>query len=150
MSPAKIRAALVGISGRRTQTLPVDFSAPPSVPVDATIFETFAKKKRLDLPALTRAFYRTHPDRFDTICAFTDFGFDNGQGVAHSFNVRNDVDGIGLPIFDSSSFYGSRQLATILMMGDIAHAWPADPQVNASGIFSAHAMASLRSLTSMT
>jgi hypothetical protein len=100
-------------------------------------FEVFGKRKRIDLPALLQAFYRTHSDSFDTAYVWTDFDYDNGLGIAHSFNVRNHISGIGLKTFDRGLAYGSpARLSTIITMGNEAD-WPKDPQANAAGLNSA-------------
>jgi len=135
----KAQAALVGISpGHSTaDPLAVDFLNPPSSSVAGPFFETFAKEKRLDLPALLRAFYSSHPDSFDTVYIWTDFAFDNGSGIAREFNVRNDTTGIGLRFFDHGSAYGSPgQLSSIVTVGNQAD-WPDNPQAHAAGLNSA-------------
>ncbi|MGA9768432.1 MAG: hypothetical protein WBV94_05280 [Blastocatellia bacterium] len=129
----KAKASLVGLSPGNPELAPqaVDLSRPPAEPLTGPLFETFSGQKRLDLPALTQAFYRTHGDVVDTIFVWADFSYDNGAGVAHSFNVRNDIEGIGLPIFDRSSTYGSQsRLSTIITMGNQSD-WPSDPQQHA-------------------
>ncbi len=129
----KAKATLVGVSPGNPELIAqaVDLSKPPAETVTGPFFETFSGQKRLDLPSLIRAFYRTHADVVDTIYVWADFSYDNGAGVAHSFNVRNDIEGIGLPIFDRSSTYGSQsRLATIITMGNQSD-WPSDPQQHA-------------------
>ncbi|HLF83617.1 MAG TPA: hypothetical protein VI837_05525 [Blastocatellia bacterium] len=135
----KAQAALVGISpgGSAAGPQPVDFSSPPAERVSGPFFQTFGKQRRIDLPALLQAFYRTHSDRFDTAYVWTDFDYDNGLGVAHSFNVRNHISGIGLKTFDRGLAYGSpARLSTIITMGNAAD-WPSDPQAHAAGLNSA-------------
>jgi hypothetical protein len=135
----KARASLIGISPGRFQgdPKPILFSEPPEERLTAPFFETFARQRRLDLPAILRAFYRTHSDSFDTAYIWTDFDYDNGLGVAHSFNIRNDISGIGLRIADLGSAYGSPgRLSTIITMGNEAD-WPADPDSFAVGLNSA-------------
>jgi hypothetical protein len=131
------RSSLIGISpgvsGRELQLL--DLSQPPGDQVGG-VYELFSSRKRLDIPALTLAFYRDHPDSFDFIYIWTDFEFDNGIGLAHAFNVRNSIKGIGLSVFDRGSIYGSAErLSTIVTMGETSD-WPADPDARAAGIFS--------------
>ena len=136
----KARTALVGISpgNSEAEALPVDFSQEPEAVVTGPFCEVFSKQKRLDLPGLTRAFYEAYGDDFDTLYLWTDFDFDNGLGVARAFNVRNDIEGIGLKLFDRGSVYGSpSRLATILAMGDIAQDWPSNPQAHMVGLNSA-------------
>ncbi len=135
----KAQAALVGLSpgGSDVAPQPVDFQNPPAERIIGPLFEIFGKQKRIDLPALLRAFYRTHSDSFDTAYVWTDFNFDNGLGIAHSFNVRNHISGIGLRSFDRGPAYGSAaSLSTIITMGNEAD-WPSDPQAHAAGLNSA-------------
>lgn len=135
----KAQAALVGISpgASAADPQPVDFSSPPAERVSGPFFQTFGKQKRIDLPALMQAFYRTNSDRFDAAYVWTDFDYDNGLGVAHSFNVRNHISGIGLKTFDHGLAYGSpARLSTIITMGNAAD-WPSDPYAHAAGLNSA-------------
>ena len=132
----KARSSLAGISPGNSELdpQPVELRAPPQEAVAGPFFETFSEQKRLDLPALTKALYRSQPDAFDTIFIWTDFSYDNGLGVAHSFNVRNDIGGIGLRIFDRGAQYGSAsRLATVITMGNEID-WPADPQTLTAGL----------------
>lgn len=132
----KARSSLTGISPGNSalDPQPVDFAAPPGEALAAPFFETFSTQKRLDLPAVTRALYRTQPDVFDMVFIWTNFSYDNGLGVAHSFNVRNDIGGIGLRIFDRGGQYGSpSRLATVITMGN-ENNWPSDPQALTAGL----------------
>jgi len=132
------QAALVGISPGSSETAaqPVDFSNPPAERFTGPLFETFAKDKRLDLPAILRAFYRTHSDSFDTVYVWTDFAFDNGQFIAHTFNISNNIQGIGLSIFDRSPAYGSAHLGSLIAMGNTGD-WPKNPDAYMVGLNSA-------------
>jgi len=63
-----------------------------------------------NLPAravVAQEFFRTHPDEYDFLVTFTTFEFETGDAVAFHQGVRNDVEGIGLPIYDNSQVYGS-------------------------------------------
>ena len=134
----KAQAALVGISPGNSVAgaQPVDFSHPPTERLAGPLFETFAKEKRLDLPAILRAFYRTHSDSFDTVYVWTNFAFDNGLFIAHTFNIRNNIQGIGLPIFDRGPAYGSAHLGSLIAMGN-AGDWPRNPDAYMVGLNSA-------------
>lgn len=135
----KARTALVGLSpgSFEQEAQPLIFTDPPDAVIRGPLFQIFSKQRQLDLPALLRAFYRTHTDEVDTVFIWADFAYDNGLGVAHSFNVRNDISGIGLKIFDRGAIYGSAaQLSTIITMGN-QNDWPNDPQANMAGINSA-------------
>jgi hypothetical protein len=138
----KARSALVGISPGRPdlEARPVDMSDPPDEALAGPVFESFSKFKRLDIPALTRAFYGAHGDVFDTLYIWTDFSFDNGPGFAHAFNVRNDIRGVGIPIFDRGRVFGSdSRLSSVITMGNVAdnNQWPADPDEHVVGLNSA-------------
>lgn len=134
----KAQAALVGISpgnsGAAAQ--PVDFANPPTQRLTGPLFETFANDKRLDLPAILRAFYSTHPDTFDTVYVWTNFSFDNGPFIAHTFNISNSIQGIGLPIFDRGPAYGSAHLGSLIAMGNTGD-WPKNPNAYMVGLNSA-------------
>ncbi len=56
--------------------------------------------------ALFQRFYAQFPDQFFQLVFFTNF-LQTMAGFANESNIKNDVTGIGLPIFDSSSQYGS-------------------------------------------
>jgi hypothetical protein len=140
----KAQASLVGLSPGHFEgdSQPLDLSRPPDEAITGPFFQAFAKQQRLDLPALLRAFYRTHSDSYDTVYVWTDFAYDNGLGVAHSFNVRNDIRGIGLKLVDRGSDYGSpARLSSIITMGNEAD-WPSDPQAHTAGLNSAIAIVS--------
>jgi hypothetical protein len=136
----KARNALVGISpgGLSPGSQPMDFSNAQNELITTSVFESFSKQKRIDIPAFTRAFYTAQPDAFDTLYMWTDFAFDNGPGYATSFNVRNDIRGIGSRIFDKGAIYGSpAQLSSIALIGDAVGSWPDDPNAEVAGLFSA-------------
>jgi hypothetical protein len=136
----KARNALVGISpgGSTELAQPMDFSNAQNEHLERAAFESFSKLKRIDIPAFTRAFYAAQPDAFDTLYMWTDFAFDNGPGYATSFNVRNDIKGIGQKLYDRGAIYGSAsRLSSIALIGDIVGSWPADPNAEVAGLFTA-------------
>lgn len=137
----KARNALVGISPGSSTALsaPMDFSNAQNQRIgQQPVFESFSKLKRIDIPALTRAFYAAQPDAYDTLYMWTDFAFDNGPGYATSFIVRNEIQGIGVNIFDRGAIYGSpSKLSSIALIGDVIGSWPDDPNANVVGLFSA-------------
>lgn len=57
---------------------------------------------------IAREFFRTHPDRYDFIVAFSSFEFDTGEALAFHWPVQNKVKGIGVPEFDVSNLFGSQ------------------------------------------
>lgn len=135
----KAHASLVGISpgGLEDEPQPIDFSETSDARFGGAIFETFAKEQRLDLPALFKAFYSSHHDSFDAVYVWANFDYDNGLGIARSFNIRNDISGIGLKLVDRGGVYGSpAKLSTIITMGNEVD-WPRDPEAHVVGLNSA-------------
>lgn len=57
---------------------------------------------------IAREFFRTHPDNYDFIVAFSTFEFDTGDATAFHWPVQNKIQGIGLPQFDVSNLFGSQ------------------------------------------
>jgi len=135
----KAHASLVGITpgGLEDEPQPIDLSETSGSSFRGAVFETFAKEQRLDLPALFKAFYSLHQDSFDAVYVWADFDYDNGLGIARSFNIRNDISGIGLKLVDRGAVYGSHsRLSTIITMGNEGD-WPRDPEVHVVGLNSA-------------
>ena len=56
---------------------------------------------------VAKEFYRTHADEYDFLVVFSAFEFDTGDALAFHLGVQNDVEGIGVPIFDHSAEFGS-------------------------------------------
>lgn len=56
---------------------------------------------------IAREFFRTHPDQYDFIVAFSTFDFNTGDATAFHWAVQNKVQGVGLPQFDVTSLFGS-------------------------------------------
>lgn len=64
----------------------------------------------LNLAARTgvaEAFYAAHADTYDFLIVFSTFDYDLGGAAAFHIGVRNDVEGIGLALFDQSDAFGS-------------------------------------------
>ncbi len=61
--------------------------------------------------SVAQTFYQTHGDFYDFLIVFTNFEFDTtvggGQAIAFHNYVRNDVQGINLPIGDNGPAFGS-------------------------------------------
>lgn len=51
--------------------------------------------------------YKTHPDHYDILLVFSTFEFETGDARAFHWNVQNDVEGLGLDLFDHSPLFGS-------------------------------------------
>ena len=122
---------IAAVSPGHTGTfLPVDLSTVTSTPLgggSGAVGEWFAMRPDLDLVSLARKFYRTHADAYDQLVIWTDatLTFD---AFAFEITVANEIAGIGLNRFDSSSEFGSsgRRLRSLVQMDDIAK-FPADP-----------------------
>lgn len=59
---------------------------------------------------VAQSFYQYNPDTYDFIVVFTGFDFDTAGSRAFYSAIKNDVQGIGLPQFDSSAMFGSVRL----------------------------------------
>jgi len=64
-----------------------------------------------DEVAVARAFYRTHGDDYDYLCIYTASSVPSwvigGHATAFELNVHQDVQGLGLGLFDYSLDFGS-------------------------------------------
>ena len=72
---------------------------------------------------ISKEFLKTHQDTYDFFVVFSNFDFQMPDAGAKGFymEVKNDVQGIGKPLFDNSSFFGSNgKLQGIIDMGDIS------------------------------
>lgn len=57
---------------------------------------------------VAREFFRTHPDNYDFLVAFSTFEFSTGEALAFHWAVQNKVQGIGIREFDNSALFGSQ------------------------------------------
>ncbi len=71
--------------------------------------------------ALLRRFLEAHGDFYDFVVVFTNFDFDRGGANGFYLGVRNDVRGIGVPLFDEGARFGSaKHLQGVIDMGPVA------------------------------
>ncbi len=88
----------------------ISFSAglPHSSPAGGAVYEEYYSYANplVNEVALMQRFYSHFPDVYFQLVFFTNFAQTMG-GFANELNIKNDVTGIGLGIFDSSSQYGS-------------------------------------------
>lgn len=56
---------------------------------------------------VAREFYNDHPDNYDFLVVFSTFEFDTGDALAFHMGLKNDVQGIGIPLYDNTSAFGS-------------------------------------------
>jgi len=98
---------------------------------DGTFFYTNSNNQPLlDIAAVTRAFYRDHPDHYDTIAIYLASGQSQWLGspgaLAAAWHVRNDTDGIGLDRFDYGPALGAPAgLRMVLTMNGLQR-YPSD------------------------
>lgn len=82
---------------------------------------------------IAKEFLRTHQDQYDFIVVVSNFDFAMPQAGAKAFylEIKNDVQGIGKPIFNNSSLFGSNsKLQGMVDMGNISGlgTGPLDPK----------------------
>ena len=99
-----IKDAVVGISpGHSGQFQPVDLSTTGQVSSSVAIGERFSAQSDVDLVALAKHFYQTHPDNYDQLMIFTDTSVVSGNTFSYESTVANEIRGIGVDIYNSSS-----------------------------------------------
>lgn len=91
------------------------------------VAERFGADRELDDLAIANAFFRQFADVYDHLIVWLDFPLDLGGGAfAYEFGVKNDVKGIGQPVFDQSALAGSHgRLRSFVQMGSLDR-YPAD------------------------
>ncbi|VAW37490.1 hypothetical protein MNBD_GAMMA01-2034 [hydrothermal vent metagenome] len=70
--------------------------------------------------AVLHSFYDNQPDSYDFVFIFTEFDFDSGEADAFATTIMNDVNGIGINIFDNRASYQSEKLQIIIDMKSMA------------------------------
>jgi|SRR5690606_2936172 len=76
--------------------------------------------------AVTQEFYRVQPDQYDFLVIFTKFPVDSGDAAAFNISYENDVEGIGLPLFDNSLDMRSERLQATIDMTELSD-WEFNP-----------------------
>ncbi|MEW5974876.1 MAG: IPT/TIG domain-containing protein [Acidobacteriota bacterium] len=110
----------------------VDFASTVGA-VTGPVAERFSQFTEVDLTQLTKLFYLTHPDEFDQITFFTNFPFNLDGAFAFQLNIKNAVQGVGLPPSDNSRFYGSQgKLESLMVMNQLAE-YPDNPDIQFLG-----------------
>ena len=122
--------AVVALSpGRAGRFSPLDLSAsgPLTGGEAAALGERFSQAIDLDLQAVARRFYQSHPDGYDQLVLWTDVAVTE-DAFAFETTVANEIHGIGIDVFDQSRAFGSSggRLRSIVMM-DTLGKYPADP-----------------------
>ena len=121
---------IMGFSaGSNLQSLDIiDISTEQGAVITGSAAERFSLQTELDLTAVGKAFYKTHPDSYDQLVMYTNFAWELGNNAfAFEQNIKNETRGIGLGFMDASSQFGSSgNLESFLAMNQLA-AYPDDP-----------------------
>jgi hypothetical protein len=120
--------AIVGLSPGRTGTFtPVNLS--DTGPTDGgagAVGERFAEEGQLDVVALTRKFYRTHPDNYDQVVLWTDAPVIT-DAFAYETTVKNELKGIGVDTYDLAGDFGSAGRLRSVVVMDWLGKYPDNP-----------------------
>jgi hypothetical protein len=102
------REGIVGVTpGRGLDAASRDLSA-GIANAAGTVAELFSESERLDLVSSVRRFYRAYGDVFDQLVVYTTRPMNPlGGSFAFEVNVKNQTQGIGLDVFDTSADWGS-------------------------------------------
>lgn len=124
------REAVVGICpGATRQLTAVDLSAASPASGAGALAERFSETEHVDLAGVAQRFYAGHPDLFDQLVVYTTRPLNPvGGTLAFEVTLRNDVRGVGLPLFDDAAQWGSAgRLSSLVYMDAI------DPYLEVDG-----------------
>jgi hypothetical protein len=127
-------AAVVGLSpgGNPADIEFVDLSA-GAFTANGALVEKFQQTRLIDNLALTRRFYQSFADRYDSIVVWTDFNSDLDGAFAFEITTQNDVMGIGDELFNDAPLWGSAgELESYVFMGNV-NRYPSSPEARISG-----------------
>lgn len=128
--------AVVGIApGNNSDVQLVDYTGDlPTGVIKKGIVERFSMSEDLDHLAIARAFLREFADDYDHLVVWLDFPASlGGRTFAFELNLKNEIRGIGLPVFDISQQAGSKgRLRSYLQMGALSR-YPSDPNTTFLG-----------------
>jgi hypothetical protein len=122
------REAVTGIApGDGGAFTALDFQEELPVTLNGAVAEQFSLTESLDDVAVMQVFLESFADRYDSVIVWLDFPYIlGGRAFAYEFSVKNDIRGIGQPIFDATRQVGSRgRLSSFVQMGSLAN-YPAD------------------------
>jgi len=126
--------AVVGLSpGHTGQFQAVDLSTTGPVSSNLAIGERFSTQSDIDLIALSKHFYQTHPDNYDQLIIFTDTSVVTGNTFSYESTVTNAIQGIGVDIYNSSTDYGSAGRLQSVVVMDRLSKFPNDPTAKVLG-----------------
>jgi hypothetical protein len=121
--------AVVGVSPGLTSSFrAVDLSAQgPTSGGSAALGERFSENPDLDVVATSNAFYRTHPDSYDQLVIWTDTTVVSGDSFAFESTIANEIQGIGVDLYNLSREFGSAGRLQSFTMMDRLGKYPDDP-----------------------
>jgi hypothetical protein len=124
-----LKDAVVAVSpGRTSEFSPVDLSTSPGTTAFATFGERFGSTRDLDLAAVAKRFYADHPDRYDQLLIWTDTSLVTGNTFAFETTVKNEIQGIGVSLYDTASSFGSAGALRSVVMLDALAKYPSNPR----------------------
>ena len=133
-SNVSISDAVVGLSpGHTGQFQAVDLSTTGPASSNLAIGERFSAQSEVDLVALAKHFYETHPDNYDQLVVFTNTSVVTGNTFSYESTVANAIQGIGVDIYNSSSDYGSAGRLQSVVVMDRLSKFPDDPTAKVLG-----------------
>lgn len=124
------RAGIVGLApgeGGALRLADLSEDLPLILQPPGAFAERFGTDRRLDDLAIANAFFQEFADDYDHLVVWLDFPLSLGGAFAYEFGIKNEIQGIGQPIFDQSRFAGSNgRLRSYVQMGNLGR-YPADP-----------------------
>jgi hypothetical protein len=123
-----IGEAVVGVSPGHTGIFkPVNLSdAGPSDGGTGAVGERFAQDAQLDVVALAKKFYASHPDNYDQLVIWTDAPIIT-DAFAYETTVKNEIRGIGVDTYDLAQDFGSGGRLRSLVVMDWLGKYPDSP-----------------------
>jgi hypothetical protein len=127
-----LQEAVVGLSpGGTAEFTAVDLSgAAPVSGGSAAVGERFAAFNQIDTLAITKKFYRSHPDAYDQLVVWTDESVVR-DAFAYETTLANNIRGLGIDIFDLANEFGSAGRLQSLAIMDSLGKYPDDPAAKA-------------------
>lgn len=123
-----IRDVVIGVSPGATEVFqPLDLSdIGPLAGGGGALGELFRSTSELNLAAVSRRFLATHADQYDGLSVFTDRGLLT-DGFAYEISIANQIEGIGMPIYNYGAAFGTAgRLQSLCNMDDLSK-YPDDP-----------------------
>ncbi len=127
-SSINLGGAIVGLSPGRTGVFkPVNLSdAGPTGGGGDAVGERFAQDAQLDLVALSKKFYQSHPDNYDQLVLWSDAPVVT-DAFAYETTVKNEIRGIGVDTYDTAADFGSAGRLRSLVVMDWLGKYPDNP-----------------------